>query len=396
MKSGRVKNYSVIAARRRFVAALLTMFTPAGSYAAASQKRHGDTINVKELGAFGNGKLPDLRQLREALRLAGERVTGTTVYFPPGEYFLGAADDTLLLSADGLRDVRLIGERASLTCRSVNGQSTMLQLSGCRNVVVSGLTFRDYGLNRNVNWLGAAAIRLANKDMTGCQNIEISNCVFDSVGAAVVCRRSDENPSVRTRDIRLTDLKVSRSYYGFSFQDNGDNVVGRHLLCDDVKRSYFPYGIANHNIELETINNATGFTDVLIKCYHGDTSRITVRVKCRGKRGGDAIVALDQQNEQRRGTIRQIDLQLDIDDVDCRLDAVVLIRSFDPRGSHERQTQNRWDDITIDGEVRICDKTKLIDVATVGNTPGNLRIGARLARNPRLPRQFPGFNVTGI
>jgi hypothetical protein len=163
-----------------------------------------------------------------------------------------------------------------------------------------------------------------------------------------------------------------------------------------VKRSYFPYGITNHDIELDTSNNATGMTDVLIKCYHGDTSRIAVKVKCRRKRGGDAIVALDNQHEQGRGTIRDVDLRLDIDDVDCRLDTVVLIRSFSPAAVYEKQTGNRWNGIAIDGNVRICDKTKLIDIATVGRTRGSLRIGAELAKHPKLPRSFPGFDVSGV
>ena len=381
--------------RRRFIGALAAL-APGASLAAAPARMAENTIDVKALGAFGNGKLPDLRQIREAIRRAADSPGGATVYFPPGEYFLGSADDAVLLMAEGLRDVRLVGERAALTCRSVSGQSTILQLSGCRNVVVEGLTFRDYGLKRDINWLGAAGIRIANMATSGSQNIDIRNCAFDSVLAGVVCRRSEDNPRLRSRDIKLTNLKVSRSYYGFSFQDNGDNVVGRGLFCDDVKRSYFPFGVTNHDIELETINNSTGFTDVLIKCYHSDTSRIKARVKCRGKRSGDAIVALDQQHEKGSGTIRQIDLQLDIDDVDCRLDTVVLIRSFTHSGTYEKQTQNRWEDIAIDGEVRICDKTKLIEIATVGKTPGNLRIGPKLAKNPRLPRSFPGFNVTGV
>jgi hypothetical protein len=381
--------------RRRFIATVAAL-TPAICSGASPRASAGDTIDVKSLGAFGNGKLPDLRQIREALRLAADRSSGATVFFPPGEYFLGAADDAVLLDATQLRNVRLVGDRATLTCRSVSGQSTMLQLSGCRNVTIEGLAFRDHGLNRDVNWLGAAAIRLSNFERGGCEDIEIRNCSFDSVLTAVVCRRSEDNLRIRTRNIKLTDLKVRRSYYGFSFQDNGDNVVGRGLRCDDVKRSYFPFGVTNHDIELDTANNATGFTDVLIKCYHADTSRIKAKVRCRGKRSGDAIVALDHQHEKGRGTIRQIDLQLDVDDVDCRLDTVVLIRSFDPAATYERQTQNRWDEIAIEGDVRICDKTKLIDIATVGKTPGSLRIGPKLAKNPRLPRTFPGFNVSGV
>jgi len=380
--------------RRRFLSAVAAL-APATSVAAAAS-RFGDTLDVKKFGAFGNGKLPDLRQIREAIRVAAEKPGGATIFFPPGDYFLGAADDAVLLNAARLRNVRFVGERATLSCRSVNGSSTMLQLEGCQNIVVEGLTFRDHGLKRDVNWLGAAAVRLANLDAMGCREIEVRHCTFDSVLTAVVCRRTEGNLRIRSRDIRLTDLSVRRSYYGFSFQDNGDDVLGRGLRCQDVKRSYFPFGTTNHDIELDTSDNATGFTDVLIKCYHGDTSRIRVKVRCRGKRGGDAIVALDHQHEQGRGTIRQIDLQLDVDDVDCRLETVVLIRSFDRNAKHERRTTNRWEDIAVDGDVKICGDTKLIDIATVGAAAGVLRIGSRLAKNPRLPRDFPGFRVIGI
>ena len=355
------------------------------------------TIDVKALGAFGDGKLPDLRQLREAVRIAGERRGGATIFFPPGNYYLGGIGDSALLVARGLENVRFLGDRATISCRSAYGQSDMLQLAGCRNITIEGLKFRDHGFKREIDWLGAAAIRLANDGRVGCDNIDIKNCEFDSVLSAVVCRRPDDlSDRTRCRNIRLTDLRVARSYYGFNFQDNGDNVTGRGLRCSDVRRSYFPYGVSNHDIEIEAVNNATGYADVLIKCYHNDTVGIKVKVKSRGKRGGDAIVILDQQHERGRGTIRTVNLDLDVDDADCLLNAVVLIRSLDAKGRPERQTQSRWDDITIDGDVRACIRTSLIEIGTTSSTPGRMRIGPRLAKHPRLPKSFRGFMVDGI
>jgi hypothetical protein len=258
---------------------------------------------------------------------------------------------------------------------------------------VEGLAFRDHGLKREVNWLGASALRLSNARSAGCRDIAIAHCTFDSVMGAVVSRYTEDDPGLRTRGIELSDLTVRRSYYGFNFQDNGDDLVARRIRCDDVKRSYFPYGVSNHDFELDTANNATGFTDVLIKCYHRDTERIKVRVRCRGKRSGDAIVALDNQHERGRGVIRGIDVWLDVDDADCKLARVVLISSLDPDGRIQARTANRWDDIALDGNVRICKETELIDVMSVSATPGTLRIGPALARNPRLPSSLPGFRV---
>lgn len=377
--------------RRQFLSTIVSVVGAAvAPHRVQAQTR--STINVKSVGAAGDGKLSDLEHVRAAIAMAAERRDGATVFFPPGEYFLGTADDAYLLSLTKMRNIRFVGEQATLSCRSVRGQSSMLVLAGCHNVTVEGLAFRDYGLNREINWLGAAAIRLTNEGATGCEKIEIKNCTFESVLSAVVCRTFDT--AARSRHLVLQNLSVTRSYYGFSFQDSCDDVVGRRLRCDNVKRSYFPFGVSNHDIELETINNTTGFTDVLIKCYHKDTSGLKVKVKCRGKRSGDAIVALDQQHEKGQGLIRNISLDLDVDDADCRLNTVVLIRSFDPKARVERETANRWDDIAINGDVRICDNTKLIEIVTLSKTPGTLHIGARLAGHPRLPARFPGFTVT--
>lgn len=378
--------------RRRFMSAFAAV---AAANTAAFRVAHAQrrpTIDVKKIGAFGNGKLPDLRQLRQAVEMASEHSGGATIYFPPGEYYLGAVDGSALLATRNLRNVRFIGERATLSCRSVNGMSDMLTLAGSRNVSIEGLSFIDHGLDR-ANRMGAHAISFVYDDgMMGCEDTKIMDCKFDSVLGAVTCH--GDAGRAKARGITLTNLSVSRSYYGFNFADSGDDVVGRGLRCTDVKRSYFPYGVSNHDIELDTSNNATGYTDVLIKCYNKDTSGLRVKVKCRGKRSGDAIVALDQQHVKGRGLIRKVVLDLDIDDADCQLQRAILIRALDPHSRHEPKTDNRWDEIFIDGDIRICEKTRLIDIASVGNTTGRLYIGSRLAKHPGLPRTYPGFIVS--
>lgn len=376
--------------RRRFLSSAAAL-APATALISSARAQTSPTINVKNAGASGNGKQTDLQHVRAAIEQAIARGKPATVFFPRGEYFLGSADNSYLLGISKAQGLRLTGEQAVISCRSVNGQSSMLVLAGCRNMTVEGLTFYDYGLNRDVNWLGAGAIRLTNEGHAACENIEIRDCAFRSVMNAVACRTFET--ASRCTGITLDNLSVSRSYYGFVFQDNGDRLSGRRLRCEDVKRSYFPYGVSTHDVDLETYNNTTGFTDVLIKCYHNDTTGLRVKVKCRGKRGGDAIVALDQQHESGRGSISNVSVELDVDDVDCGLDTVVLVRSFDPRGSVERKTANRWDEITLDGTAEICARTKLIDIVTTGSVPGRLHLGPRLARHTRLPAQFPGFIV---
>ena len=352
------------------------------------------TLNVKNLGAAGDGRTSDRRPIQSAIEAAAGSSQGATVYFPPGEYFLGETNDALLVNIVNQDNLAVIGDRATISCRSVNGSSSMLFFAGCRNVRLEGLSFRDYGLNRQVNWLGAAAIRLSNQKARACERIDIRHCVFDSVLSALVCRSWDGLAGCS--GITLTDLSVQRSYYGFSFQDAGDDVMGRALRCHDVKRSYFPYGVSRHDIELDTSDNATGFTDILIKCYQKDTSSLNIKARCSAKRSGDAIVALDHQHEFGRGMMRNISVDLTLTDADCRLDTVFLIRSFDPQARVERETNNRWDDIFLDGDLRACERTKILDIATVGRATGRLSIGPRLMKNRRLPKAFPGFALVAV
>jgi polygalacturonase len=371
--------------RRGFVGAAGLL--AAGAVLGAQSRQ--PTIDVKKLGAVGNGKTSDVAFVRMAIRSAAETLSGATIYFPPGEYYLGAADTMELLSLRNAENLRIVGDRATLTCRAFS-KCAMFALGSSRNIVFEGLGFRDYGLIRE-RTLGAYAIAIVQNDGPPTENIEVRDCTFDSVLSAMT---AGEGSRVNARGLRFTNITVTRSVYGLNFADCGDDVTARGFRCNDVMRSYFPYGVTNHDIELDTRNNATGFTDVLIKCYDKVTQRLKVKVTCRGKRSGDAIVAFDNQHSKGQGVIRDISVELDVDDADCRLDRVVLARSFDANARYERQTQNRWDNISLDGDVRVCDSTKLIDVLTVSKTPGRMFIGSRLSKHPRLPSNIPGFNVT--
>jgi hypothetical protein len=378
--------------RRQFLASLAAV-AAGGVGADAESAARKTVIDVKALGATGDGKGVDLGFVRKAIAVAARQQGGATVFFPAGEYYLGEVDASFLLPTERLQNVRFLGQNATLSCRTVRGESYILSLAGCRNIDVEGLAFRDYGADRNVKRHGAISINITDIKRVGCENIRITDCVFDSVLSGITCVQSTSE-RIRCRNIALTNLSVSHSYYGFNFAENGDDVTGRGLRCNDVKRSYFPYGVSNHDIELETSNNATRFEDCLIKCYQGDTSDLRLKVKCRGKRGGDAIVSLDQQHENGHGLIHRISLSLDFDDADCRLEAAVLFRSLTPDAKIERRTTNRWDEISIDGNVRICDRTKLIGVISIPDTAGRISIGPGLAHHPQLSRTLAGFTVT--
>src|SRR3954471_10776224 len=146
--------------RRSFLSTLAAGAAAAVAPRARAQTR--PTIDVKKLGAVGNGKLSDLRQIRRACELALEHPSGATIYFPPGEYYLGTADGADLVRIAKLKNVRFVGERATLSCRSAGTTPTMFMLTSTSNVTIEGLAFRDSGADLE-NRKGAYAIGFVNE-----------------------------------------------------------------------------------------------------------------------------------------------------------------------------------------------------------------------------------------
>jgi len=68
-------------------------------------------------------------------------------------------------------------------------------------------------------------------------------------------------------------------------------------------------------------------------------------------------------------------------------------RSSIPRMiAHAMATLSR-EGISLDGEIRMCNRTKVIELTSVNEIPDTLRMSPRLALHPQLPRRFPGFDV---
>src|SRR5215213_2607388 len=92
--------------RRSFLTvAAAVAATAAGVPRARGQVRQ-PTIDVKKIGASGGGKVSDLRPIRRALEMAAEHRAGATIYFPPGDYYLGAVEEGDLLVLQNLQNIR--------------------------------------------------------------------------------------------------------------------------------------------------------------------------------------------------------------------------------------------------------------------------------------------------
>ncbi len=376
------------AERRRFVARLFSVMAAPWLVRAGTAQTEPVVVSVIDRGAKGDGVSDDSQAIIDAIRVASEH-RGSRVVFPRGTYRLKYAVSGESVPLNGLADLHLQGEDAVLLCETPAGTTSMLKLTDCENVSIRGLTFHDLGANRNVDWKGAVAIYLTGYGERGNRNIRIESCRFENVLAALMV--SDAGGQ-RAAGLRLSSLDIRNSYYGLNFQGNGDDVVATGIHCNDVKRSYFPYGVTNHRIELSTDQNSSGFTDVLIKCYGRETGDLEIKLRCRGKRGGDAIVALDQQHPDDLGVIRDIKIDLDASAIDWRLDNIVMLRAFSVHGTVLPNTRSEWRGLTLRGHANYFPwRTRMLSASSEPEVRGTIAMSRDLLRRVD-PSQVRGFS----
>ena len=347
-------------------------------------------VSVTDYGAKGDGISDDTPAIMAAIKVASQH-RGNQVLLPRGRYRLKHVPSGALLPLENITDLHIRGVDAVLSCNTPGGTGSIFRLTDCENITIEGLGFHDEGLDRAINWKGAVAIYLTGYGERGNRGIRIQDCRFDNVLTAFT---ANDRGGKRATDIRLTNLNIRASFYGLSFQNNGDNVFATGIRCDDVKRSYFPYGVTNHYIELSADNNATGLTDVLIKCYGRETANLVVKLRSRGKRSGDAIVALDQQHPDDLGMIRDIRMDLDIADADCRLKNIVSMRAFTPDGKLVPRTLSQWQNLQFQGQAHYCNSaTRLLTVGSQSRDPGTIAMSEALL-NQLDKADLHGFKIT--
>ncbi|HWO42678.1 MAG TPA: glycosyl hydrolase family 28-related protein [Candidatus Eisenbacteria bacterium] len=346
-------------------------------------------IRVTDHGAKADGITDDRPAIAAAIRLAAQK-PGARVLFPRGIYRLKHVAGGELLALRGISDLVIHGDNALLSCNTPEGTTSIFKLTDCENVTIEGLAFHDEGADRAVKWKGAVAIYLTGYGNRGNRRIRVEDCSFNNMLSALMV---NDRGGRRAGEIRLQALDIRAGYYGLSFQNNGDNVFATGIRCNDVKRSYFPYGVTNHHVELAADNNATGYTDVLIKCYGRETANLAIKLRSRGKRSGDAIVALEQQHPNDRGMIRDVRIDLEITADDCGLTNVIVMRALTPEGKVLRATRSRWQNIRLQGHVEYCENsTRLLYAGSVPDKVGTLVMGPPLFAQVD-PAQVRGFKL---
>lgn len=102
----------------------------------------GETVNVREFGAMGDGVTDDGPALDRAVKQAQTLGSGASLYIPSGNYFLASKP----MSIQGITGLTVYGDGKATILTEKNGFQPVILLDHCNNVVIRKLTLNraDY------------------------------------------------------------------------------------------------------------------------------------------------------------------------------------------------------------------------------------------------------------
>lgn len=229
-------------------------------------------INVRDFGAKGDGVTDDtvsVRAAAEALQSAG----GGSLVFPRGTYKL-YTDGSAATLADwtALNGVRVIGNGSTLTINRTflaNQTLTLFRLAGCKNVAISDLVVvSPEEVAGSKDTRGITFCKAEASGGVGTVGIVLEN-IKQTGGVAFfqATKLSTDAAALKSREIRISNIDLTSVGYGIACQYSGDNLTARGVSTVKSHRSYFPYGVRNHDIVIVSKGNDSD--DCLLRSYLG-------------------------------------------------------------------------------------------------------------------------------
>jgi hypothetical protein len=355
-------------------------------------------------GAKNDGSAPAATRAGIAAALVDATATDGTLWLPAGDYNIGdLTTNEQVFVVNAINGVRIRGQGARIICNTATSPSTtrVFLFRDCENVTFEGIRMRDDGTDLTVDWKGAVLCSIENLNVTTgrLRGFHISDCRSEK---GVAFLEVIGTAGARIAGITVVGCSAKDTYYGLSFQENGDDVFVPGFRTENVKRAYFPYGVSRHTVTLAVYHDgvASGANACcLIKRYTRDTTDIRLRVSFSGSglQYGHGVKLEHQPTANGPGTIRNVsvDLTLAADFASTASMIPFAFKSLLADGVTEETTggtTNKWDRITLEGDIGAYSGASPIYLVCAQATEGILTLGPGVVAAPGTSlRHFPGF-----
>ena len=269
----------------------LVTFVPAGTGATTrtAQAKMRDVVSVKDFGAVGDGVADDTAEIQAAFTHLVS-VGGGLLLFPAGTYLVSTQ---IILT--NLVNTVVVGVGATIQ----SNYSTVAQTNEGVFIITDGNNISFDGLKfvgtQTESWppdiiysppasnFGHQCFRLFGSTSNFC----IRNIVSNGMMALLSVLPTG---GTKAKNIIVENCDVNIASYGINCQNNGDNMVVRGLRLSTIGRSYFVYGVYNHNVSYTAVGGGTRVLADMVISSTGSTDptrNIKVQVVWDGLGGYD-------------------------------------------------------------------------------------------------------------
>ncbi len=218
----------------------------------------GNSINVKNYGAIGNGVADDTAAFRAAIAAA---TSGKTIGVPAGTYKISSTIDVK-------SGITLIGESSALYMPPKGSSTAILDVGGTNNVSISGIKLISDSTNEYTD-----SLVVGINSSEGLSDLTITNLRTENLHKGI--KIGSGPTSYRIFINGWTSVGDDQSLY----LANVSNSTFNNLNLNCFTRSFYESGYKNHVIYLErgndglTFNNirVSGGTGQSIHMYHEST-----------------------------------------------------------------------------------------------------------------------------
>ncbi len=218
--------------------------------------------HVERYLAWANSST-DFTTAFQAVAAVARAKPGLTIQFTHGRTYavwpLGTG--STLFDFDGANGITVEGNGALISAGEID--STILIVFDIN--AAEDVTVRNLGFTQTYDTLdlsNGAELFLMRK---GSRRMNFENCRMVN-GRIGIGTRGTGSDGPRCENITAINCRFDNVYYPQNFQNSGDNYFARGIKTQGCGRSYFPWNVRNHDVEMMSQQGGP-FHDVLMKVF---------------------------------------------------------------------------------------------------------------------------------
>lgn len=246
---------------------------------------------------------------------------------------------------------------------AANWDQTIFQIEDASDTWIGDFTITADQVITSPSRIGVIGVHLRNI-AASTKNLTLGNITGNEVMCAFQATTSDSS-LYRHSGIRSGVIHTNDSYYSVNFAENGDDYTGFTASSDNTIRTYYVYGVDNHQGLVTSVNHPS-VNDVLIQRRVRDTSNIDIAYRCRSDNSTVESVAIQFVTDDTDAVINNVTIKLDADKTTTS-SRLISFRAFDGSSTPLTTTTNQFNNINLSGRTNVQDASRLVlDVGMTG------------------------------